>query len=354
MSDLVGLGEGDATLRWLGLRRHRAMFVVGGVGCGGYWLLHARSTPVELIMAIVLLVGAAPAVDGLTIAEVAMSCVGYVVRARWQTVSAIETEGDIALWATGEASLRGYELRHRGRLDLAGRDVSIAQALASLLDAASASRDSRHVSLHVLNCADAKRTLLATPVNVSAPDGFERCDELAFRVAGLDGHAASVQLLERLTYLRSRDDLRRIYRVRDFTSSGGGALLESILRSSALAELSLHLDVVTGTRAQRLAARAVHRVGSDDEASHATGFRRTARTARNHSRMAQREMLVASGRSLLRLAVFVTVRSDSLDELHRQGRALWRDAHDGGLRLERGWGRQSLWHGAQLPGGPGW
>ncbi len=354
MSELVGLGDGDANLRWLGIRRHRAILVVGGVVCGGYWLLHPHSSLVELVTAMVLLVGAAPAIDGLTAAEVGLSAIRYALRRRWHTVSAVETGGDVALWASGDVAVRGYELRHRGRLDLAGRDISIAQALASLLDAASAARGSRHFSLHVLNHAGTKRTLLAMPAGVTAPDAFEPCNDLVFYVAGLGGAKGSIRILERLTYLRAPVGLRRTYRVRDFTSSAGSGLLESILRSPALSELSLHIDVVTGARAQRLAARAVHRVGSDDAASRASGFRRSARSSRNYSRMVQRETLVASGRSLVRLAVVVAVRSDSLDELHCQSRALWRDAHDGGLRLERGWGRQAQWHCAQLPGGPGW
>jgi hypothetical protein len=33
---------------------------------------------------------------------------------------------------------------------------------------------------------------------------------------------------------------------------------------------------------------------------------------------------------------------------------VWRRAHDGGLRLERGRARQYEWYRAQLPGGLGW
>ena len=41
----------------------------------------------------------------------------------------------------------------------------------------------------------------------------------------------------------------------------------------------MHVDVVGGVRAHRLAARAVHRVGSDDVTSQAAGFRRTAQSS---------------------------------------------------------------------------
>ena len=165
----------------------------------------------------------------------------------------------------------------------------------------------------------------------------------------------SQRLLERFTYLRTPSELVRVYRVRDFSSvPRTRALLEQTLRSTVPFDVAVHLDVVAGAKAQRLAARAVHRVRSDDVTSSAAGFRRTARTSRNYERLAQREVLVASGRSLLRLAVFFVVRADSYEELQRRAALVWRGAHDAGLRLERGRGRQLSWYVAHLPGGPGW
>jgi hypothetical protein len=116
----------------------------------------------------------------------------------------------------------------------------------------------------------------------------------------------------------------------------------------------VHVDVVAGVRAHRLAARAVHRVRSDDATSSAAGFRRSARSSRSFERLAQREVLVASGRALMSIGVFVVVGGTSLEELDRRSAAVWRRAHDGGLRLERGRARQYEWYRAQLPGGPGW
>ena len=66
------------------------------------------------------------------------------------------------------------------------------------------------------------------------------------------------------------------------------------------------------------------------------------------------ERNVAGGRALLRVAVYVLVRADSLDELDRRGTQVWRHAHDAGLRLDRGRGLQADWYRSQLPGGPGW
>ncbi len=180
-------------------------------------------------------------------------------------------------------------------------------------------------------------------------------------VCGLPLHARSrsqfppLRILERFSYLRAPTELVRVYRVRDFSSvPKARALLEQTLRLTVPFDLAVHADVVAGAKAQRLAARAVHRVRSDDVTSSAAGFRRTARSSRNYDRLARREVLVASGRSLLRIAVFLTVRGDSLEEVQRRGALVWRGAHDAGLRLERGRGRQLAWYLAQLPGGLGW
>jgi hypothetical protein len=233
--------------------------------------------------------------------------------------------------------------------------VTIAEALAALADASSAARTGQHFSQHVVTKGADVVTLLTLPIDVPAPDGWTKNNALALEVVGVGSEATSLRALERFTYLRTNDQLARIYRVRDFSSvPSTRGFLEQLLRSTTPLDLALHVDVVAGAKAHRLAARAVHRVGSDDATSRAAGFRRTARSSRNFERLSQREALVASGRSLLRLAVFVIVRGESLDDVQQRSALVWRHAHDAGLRLERGWGLQSRWYHAQLPGGPGW
>jgi hypothetical protein len=166
---------------------------------------------------------------------------------------------------------------------------------------------------------------------------------------------STLRLYERYSYLRTPDELLRVFRVRDFSSvPESKPLLEQLLRSPVALDVAVHVDVVAGAKAHRLVARAVHRVRSDDATSSAAGFRRSARTSRSFERLAQREVLVARGRALMRLGVFVVVSGASLEELERRSTAIWRRAHDSGLRLERGRARQYEWYRAQLPGGPGW
>jgi len=355
MSEHLGLGESDADARWIGVRRHQAVLVIVGLGLASDWVISSHPPVAELLAGLASVIGAMPCYDGLTIGEACWVALRYVLRSHWHELSAREFGEDVVLWSQGEVAFRGYELVHRGRLDLSGRDVTIAEALAALADASSAARSGQHFSEHVVTMNGDVTTLLTLPLDVPAPDGWTLKNALALEVVGRTNDATSLRVLERFSYLRTTKQLARVYRVRDFSSvPETRGLLEQLLRSSVPCDLAVHVDVVAGAKAHRLAARAVHRVGSDEATSRAAGFRRTARSSRNFERLSQREALVAAGRSLLRLAVFVVVRGESLDEVQRRSVQVWRHAHDAGLRLERGWGLQSRWFHAQLPGGPGW
>ena len=354
MSEALGLGEADADVRWIGIRRHQALLVVLGFGLTSDWIMSKHPPMAELVTGLCIMAGAVPVGDGLTIAEYVFIVARFVTRGHWFELVARELGDDIVVWARGEVSFRGSELVHLGRLDLSGRDVAIAEDLAALADAASAARRGQHFSQHVVAQSGGVATLLALPGDVPTPEGWRPNSVLAREVVGV-GASFAHRLLERFTYLRAPSELVRVYRVRDFSSvPHTRALLEQTLRSSVPFSLAVHFDVVAGAKAQRLAAKAVHRVRSDEAISSAAGFRRTARTSRNVERLAQREMLVASGRSLLRVAVFLTVRGETFEEVQRRGALVWRTAHDAGLRLERGRGRQLSWYIAQLPGGPSW
>lgn len=336
------------------MRRHQAALVIAGLGLLSDAVMRTHVL-VEGALGLVGLVSVASVLDGLTIAEVVVATARFLGSRKWRALSAIVSDGDVALWAGGDVALRGYELEHRGRLDLSGRDLVIVQSLAALADAASAAAAGRHFSVHVHERPPRTTTLLALPVGLEPPTQWSLNNDLALEVMGLGPQDVSLRLRERGSYVRTAHELVRVYRIRDFSSvPDSRALLEQFLRGSTPRDLTLHVDVVAGSRAHRLAARAVHRVDSDDATSRSVGFRRNARTSRSLQRLRQREGLVASGRSLLRLAVFVVVRATTLEDLQHRSGAVWREAHDAGLRLERGWGRQASWYFVQLPGGPGW
>jgi hypothetical protein len=354
MSNVLGLGDSDAEARWIGIRRHQGLLVVVGFGLVSAWVMGSTSPPAELVAGVLLLLTAVPMSDGRTVGEVIVVMGRYIVRSRWRYMTIREFGDDVILWAPSDVVFRAYELDHRGRLDLSGRDVSVAASLTALVDAVSAGSENQHVSQHVLTRHGITSTMLALPTEAPAPDGWRLRNSLAVDAVRV-GDASSLRLFERFTYVRLPDQLVRVYRVRDFSSvPESRSLLEQILRAPVDLDLSVHADVVAGAKAHRLVARAVHRVRSDEVTSSAAGFRRSARSSRSFERLAEREVLVASGRSLLRLGVFVVVSAGSLEELQRCATIVWRRAHDSGLRLERGRGNQYEWFRAQLPGGPGW
>jgi len=147
----------------------------------------------------------------------------------------------------------------------------------------------------------------------------------------------------------------RVLRIRDFSAvPDGHALLDRLQFATTSLEVAVHVDVVGGSRAHRIASRAVHRMGSDVGTIQAAGFRRTAQSSRTFERLRQRETLVVEGSAMMRIAVFVVVRATSLAQLRHDVRAVTRCATESGLRCDQGKGRQSLWYCAQLPGSPGW
>jgi hypothetical protein len=351
MSDLLGLGVADGESRWIGVRRHQACLVIAGLGLVGEWITQAHGTLIEFVAGAAMLACAAPTKDGLTVGERVRIGVAFTFRSRWTIIRVRFHDGAATVSANGEVTVRGFELQHRGRLDLSGRDQQNAQVLAEFADALATSDDTRHFSLHVRSSPEDVATSLVVPADVSAPSGWLE----STRTLEVTGGAGASWLLERWSYLREADGVLRVLRVRDFSAvPDGHALLERLQFASPTLDVVVHIDVVGGVRAHRLAARAVHRVGSDDVTSRAAGFRRTAQSTRTLERLHQRESLVVEGTALLRVAVFVVIRSTSLQRLRHDVQVVTRSALESGLRCEPGFGRQSSWYCAQLPGAPGW
>ena len=354
MSELLALGESDAHYRWLGIRRHQVLFLALGLTLGGDWILRPDSSLVELVLGAALAVSALPAPDWLSVGELVAVVCRYAARPRWSVVS-VDLLGEyVAVHGRGNVMVRGFELWHRGRLDLSGADVRVAQLLASLADSLATGDSTQHASVHVRATSEDAITLLTLDDARSTPEGWRPHNELVARVAGVEQSRAT-WVLERWGYVRTPSELVRLLRVHDFSAaSPERSLLEKLQTLGASSTVALHFDVVPGPRARRIAERAVHRHSSDGAAVRAAGFRRTARVERSLQRLGQREGLVASGRSLLRVAVYVAVRGATHDELRQGVAQVVRAAHESGLRFERGFGRQVLWFNYQLPGGPGW
>lgn len=354
MSEAVGLGRSDARDTWLGLARHQVVLVVAGSIVCGDWLVRAHSVPMELVLSVGLVGGAVRCIRGLTLAEFVKVTAHYLGRSRWRRVVS-SREGDVVeLVAGGTATFRGYELDHRGRLDLSGGDIDNAQRLSELLNGLAVGAPTSHVSVHVRGGGVDTRTFLALARDATVCEGWSPSGSLVDEVVE-KGAGPLGLVLERWSYLRVNDGLRRIVRIDDFQSATDErAVLERLQEVMVDIDLALHVEVVGSSKAQRLSARAVHRVRSDAQVARAAGFRRSAQASLAGERMSQREELVANGQALLRLGVYITLHCASLSELRDASRELRQRAVASGLRLDAGVGRQWLWFCFSLPGGPGW
>ena len=353
-SELLGLADADADAHWIGIRRHQALLAVAGIGVMAQWLLRARGSLFELLVGALLVLAAAPSGDGRSVGEHAAALARFGARSRWSRISLVEGGHGFLVDARGRGGFCAYRLEHRGRLDLSGRDVAVASGLAALVDAIGVGGPSRHVAVHVQSPSAGGATMLSIPPEAAVPEGWSTTANLAYEVAGVVPTGPTM-VLERWRYVRTPDALAATLRIRDFSASPKGrALLERLQVTPYHLTLAVHVDVVAGTRAKRVVERAVHRSKSDGAASLAAGFRRTQRVEGRFERVAQRETLVASGRALVRIAVYVTVRGETVDDLVASVRSVSLAARASGLRCDRGGGRQIEWHCFQLPGGPGW
>ena len=354
MSEIVGLAATDAAGRWIGIRRHQSVLVIIGLLLVGDFIVRAANSSDELVTGVILLLAAVPTVDGLTVAEFAVVAGGYLIRPKWLRVRLRTVDDVVVVDARAKIHCRGFELTHRGRLDLSGRAERDATAFGEFVDSLAVRDDDRHVSVHVCARDSQRRTLLSLPPETRPPEMWVLNNDLTRRVAHAVGDDVSWHL-ERWGYLRRSIGVVSVMRVCDFSGARSKeSLLERVQLSCGDTDVAVHVDVIGARRAARLSARAVHRQGSDDASSLAAGFRRSARSARASQRTREREILVAAGRALLRLSVFLVVHADTVDELGERVAQVRRRAADAGLQCERGGGRQAMWFSLQLPGGPGW
>ncbi|MGC8510754.1 MAG: hypothetical protein ACP5PB_07785, partial [Acidimicrobiales bacterium] len=321
MSEAPRLGSANAVVSWAGLARHRVLLALAGVGVVGDALLRPGTPGWEVAAGVALLVGALPADDARSVAQWTVAAASYLTRSRWIAVAvehvanaAGERAGVSVTSARATAVVRGFELEHRGRLDLSGEGASLVRALGNLVDSLALAPPDQHVSWHVRRDGDELVTLLAVRGAGAAPATFRPRDALIAWFVGAVV-AERTWLLERWCYLRAPYEVVRVLRIRDFTAARDAAVLDRLAWTPSRVGITVHVAIVESTRARHLTERAVHRSRSDAAISRGAGFRESARSASDAGRLAQREVQVAAGRALVRLGVYVTVHAAGLDEL---------------------------------------
>ena len=246
-----------------------------------------------------------------------------------------------------------YDFAHRGRLDLTGDDVALANRVARMAESFSRAGERTHLSLHVSGSVTgaAPRTVLSLSVSSPPPPEWRRDPR-----AGISREVGSglTTILERRSYVRTSQGVARTLRATGFAEGAQNHALEGLCERLSWLTVSLHALALPSARAQRVTSRAVHRVGTDAQFTRGAGFRWSARQQRGLEILRHRELAVASGAALCRWALYVVVCAPTLAVLKERVEETLSCARSGGLRLESGVGVQYEWLIFQLPGGPGW
>ena len=344
--------DSDAEVRWYGLARHRLVLILGALGVSLVALVTHGARGWEWWVALALALLTAPGTAGRSCYEMAVVEARFWLRRRvtW-TVVTVTPQG-LVLTSRHECRAEVYELSHRGRLDLSGHDAGLAARLAQLVEAIAEAGVGAHLALHVESREGAPpaTTLSTTSPIVAAPEWRRVPDGGVPRTLRVGRNA----LLERRDHLRTRDGVLRTLRVSRFAPGRETSGLAALGERAAWLTLSVHAAVVPTARARRLAARAVHRVGSDAQITRAAGFRWSARREWELEALRQREQAVAAGAALCQWALYLVVRASSLEELRARVDDVVALSRAAGLRLDVGSARQREYFEFQLPGGPGW
>lgn len=324
-------GDDDVT-RWWGLRRHQCALLLVGLLVAGAATLRHGSRWLEWSLVISLLVLVLPLGSDATVASTMVRTLVWRVRPRCRR------GGDVA------PPPFLYEFHFRGRLDLSGRDVTVATDMIRLMNAVAQGQQTQLFRWYVHTESGVRRTLMRTSIEVAPPLGWSSCEPSP------PTPAAPGWTVERWRYVRDHTGVRQFVLVRSFSDARHGAVINTLLQAGPDIDVTILADVVALTVSRRRASRAVHRVHSDGVVTQAAGFRRTALATDVARRAQHREELVVAGHPLVNWSVLVAVRAPTLSVLEERVADLRRRAAAQGVYVSLGAGRQRHWSQAHDAG----
>ena len=339
----------DSAEQWGPLQRHQLVLLVTACALATAWLL-LHSVPASVLAIVVGCLGAAtPLRRGETVGQWLVIVVRFALRSRWSTVTITLNGGVLTLRRKGSVTTSLLTLHHVGRLDLSGHDAVVTGHIRDVVGALSATSTGGHVTQLVTMSNEGAITMLSAP----------RASDLVGWTIGqtmplLETTDGKRLVREGWRGVRTIDGVYCVGRVETFRPDGEQSLLELLQRTGTPSMLSVHYAVVPSSRAPRIVGRAVHRRGVDETATRALGFRRSAVADRTLARLALREAAVASGHALVRVAVYLVVRGETLAEARTGVARITAMANDDGTRVRWGNGRQTQWFLWSLPGGLQW
>jgi len=324
------------------------------VALGGDALVRRGGRWWEWLIVVAAVMAVLPATSSRSWAQVVGVEVRHLVRRRVRWISLEVNDETLSVGSHGTQHVWCYEFVHCGRLDLSGRDITLARRLGRMAESLAASDDEAHLTLRVESTDrddEVPRTVLCMSV-ASPPPGEWRRDALAGvpRVV----KPGRSPLVVRRDYVRTPQFVVRVLRIGRFAPGREASALEALSENPDWLTVSTHVAVVSARRARRLTERAVHRIGSDAQLTRGAGFRWSARHERELEAFRQREAAISGGAALCQWAFYLVVRASSLSQLRERVDQTLNIARAAGLRLDVGTGVQGDWFVWQLPGGPGW
>ncbi len=321
MTSRATLSHSDATPQWASMQRHQIVGVLVTFGALATWLLIFPHATLLIGIGVGAGLVAVPIGMGETVGTMALTTLRFVIRPKWNVVK--ETTGPA--WSA--------QLDHTGRLDLSGKDAVVVSQIEDLCTRLATLPTGGEVMVRVDMRSEVAHTMLSASGG-GPPVGWHEVD-----TSSAVPQRGTVTR-ERWSVLHDAGEVTTILRVHLFSGSSQRGLLEALQRTPVPMEMGLRFDVLPAARAVRLTGRAVHRGGIDGAAATTLGFRRSARSDHDFERVRRREQLVAEGRPLMRLGVYLTVHAATTAQLRERVLVLQRSARDAGIGLHRGRGRQ--------------
>ncbi len=347
-------GDSDAAARWFGVAPHRVVLTSFAVAVGGDALVRRGAGWWEWVITALAGLSVLPAASSRSWAQVAAVEFRHQVRRRVRWISLEVNDETLSVGDHSERRVWCYEFVHCGRLDLSGRDFTLARRLGRMAESLAASDEDAHLNLRVEASSrddGVARTVLSLNVASPPPEEWRR-DALAGvpRVV----RPGRTPLVVRRDYVRTPDFVLRVLRIARFAPGREAFAFEALSENPEWITVSTHVAVISARRARRLTERAVHRIGSDAQVTRGAGFRWSARHERELEAFRQREAAISGGAALCQWAFYLVIRATTLTQLRQRVDQVRDIARGAGIRLDVGTGVQGDWFIWQLPGGPNW
>jgi hypothetical protein len=326
MSSRMRLGVSDTHSRLLGIRLQQIFCGVVGLTFLSDAVL-IKGGIEALLIAVTAFCCLIPIRKLGTVGEVAWIALRYCVRRR------------NFVWSRRSKHL--YELRHIGRLDLAGLDSNFESSLKLLATTLSLESEVSEFQVALVRSCQGSQTLVSTS-SASNPGELWKT---------VEPHGESLMAREFWSELRVGDSYFTFLSFNSFSlSTRNPRFFNQFLAWLPSGSVILTTQVLGAQKALRISARAAHQSTIDSSVTQGVGFRTTIRGLTHMQRKGQQEREVESGATLLRIGVHLLCWGSTRKECRARVKLCVAEARRSGLPLRARYGEQRLFARAIEPG----